>query len=104
MQAEILTALESGDLAESIARVEKLVAQMERPTALALGINLALLMANEMRTGKELGADSAALVGQWVEQWGEATVESAVDLARSFLLNPHEIFAQIKERMTAERG
>ncbi|NLB64501.1 MAG: hypothetical protein GX801_10435 [Fibrobacter sp.] len=99
MKAEIIKALENENLAESVARVEKLVAQMEQPTPLALGIYLSLIIALEIQEQQEVGTISTPKVATWTEKWGEEVMEQAVSYARSFLINPQEIFAEIKDRI-----
>lgn len=86
-------------------------AQMERLDALiaaesdeermraGMGMRLALGMAQELKEGKPLGADTSALVAAWMGEYGQETVDAAVKVAREFLTKPEELRKSLGQRL-----
>lgn len=91
IQNEILKALESSSLEETLRRVEALLEQEKDPQALPLGILLALTIALELQEGKMAGTDSQKVISQWVGRHSEQKVNEAVEFARQFLLKPQDL-------------
>ena len=95
---ELRQSLEKGDLSEIEKRIELLSAADEAPTALSLGVRLAVAMAAEMRDGVPVGSRSGAMVAQWSREWSQ-TADDAVAVARELLLNPKELKEKLGERL-----
>lgn len=102
--SEILKDMEGSDLNASLQRIESLLAQKDCPKPLHLGIQLALRIAQEMKEGKEPGAETAMLVSTWVERYGAERVDDAVAFARQFLLQPQEVRERIEKKVQSEGG
>jgi hypothetical protein len=96
--AALRSRLEQPDLDGALKRIEWLLEQAEAPTSLALGIKLALVMAQEMRAGEPLGTRSGPLVAGWAQDWPRTT-EEAVAHARQFLLTPSKLVEAIGSRL-----
>jgi hypothetical protein len=64
-----------------------------------LGMRLALGLAQELREGKPLGTDTAALVAAWTEDYGQDTVDAAVKVAREFLTKPEDLRKSLGQRL-----
>ncbi len=90
-------------LEESIASLDALLAEADEPEKIqaGMGIRLALGMAQELKAGKPLGTDTAELVAGWVHTYGEEVVETAVKVAREFLIKPDEMRKVLGERLEA---
>jgi hypothetical protein len=88
-------------LQESIASLDALLAEADEPEKIqaGMGIRLALGMAQELKAGKPLGTDTAELVAGWVHTYGEEVVETAVKVAREFLIKPEEMRKVLGERL-----
>ena len=92
------------DLGQSINRMDALLAEVQDPAKLqaGLGIRLALGMAQELKRGMSLGAETGELVSGWVEAFGQETVDGAVAIAREFLLKPEELKKALGLRLGAQ--
>lgn len=88
-------------LQESIASLDALLAEADEPEKIqaGMGIRLALGMAQELKAGKPLGTDTAELVAGWVHTYGEEVVETAVKVAREFLIKPDEMRKVLGDRL-----
>lgn len=64
-----------------------------------LGIRLAVGMAREIRDGVEVGSSTGVLIAEWIRNYGEASVESAIQTARDFLLKPGELKIALEKRL-----
>lgn len=95
---ELRQSLENGDLSEVEKRIEHLASADEAPTALSLGVRLAVAMAAEMRDGVPVGSRTGAMVAEWSRQWPR-TAEDAVAVARELLLNPGKLKEALGERL-----
>ncbi len=89
------------DLGESIARLDALLAEADEPEKIqaGMGIRLALGMAQELKAGKPLGTATADLVAGWVKTYGQDVVESAVKVAREFLIKPEDMRKVLGQRL-----
>jgi hypothetical protein len=85
-------------------RLDELIAAEQDETRIraGLGMRLALGMAQELKEGKALGADTSALVAGWVEDYGQETVDAAVKVAREFLTKPEELRKSLGARLGRE--
>ncbi|MBO7131165.1 MAG: hypothetical protein J6Z50_01175 [Fibrobacterales bacterium] len=95
---ELRQSLEKGDLSEIEKRIELLASADEAPTALSLGVRLAVAMAAEMRDGVPVGSRSGAMVAGWAKEWPQ-TAEDAVAVARKLLLEPGKLKEALGERL-----
>ena len=95
---ELRQRLENCDLSEIEKRIELLASADEAPTALSLGVRLAVAMAAEMRDGVPVGSRTGAMVAEWSRQWPR-TAEDAVAVARELLLNPGKLKEALGERL-----
>ncbi|MEO6094273.1 MAG: hypothetical protein ABIW76_00880 [Fibrobacteria bacterium] len=88
-------------LSESIERLDALLAAAddEEKIKAGMGIRLALGMAQELKSGKPLGAETTALVAGWVKTYGEDVVETAVKVAREFLVKPEDMRKVLGQRL-----
>jgi len=89
------------DLAKSIERLDTLLvhAPDEEKARAAMGMRLALGMAQELKDGLPLGTETAGLVAGWVESHGQESVDAAVAIAREFLTKPEEMRKVLGERL-----
>lgn len=92
-----LKEIESLGSAAQLARVEKLLEGKESPKPFELGLCLALKMAVEIQSGKELGSDSGKTVALWMQKYSPELVEQAIPLAKQFFMNPEKIAMRIRE-------
>ncbi len=100
---ELRQSLENGDLSEVEKRIEHLASADEAPTALALGVRLAVAMAAEMRDGVPVGSRSGAMIAGWAKNWPQ-TADDAVVVAREFLLNPGKLKETLASRLFGDRA
>ena len=86
---------------ETLKRLDDLISRTENVERLrsGLGMRLALSFAQELREHKDLGTDTAALVAEWTERFGEDTVNAAVAIAREFLIRPDELAKEFAARL-----
>lgn len=89
------------ELSESIERLDALLAAAddEEKIKAGMGIRLALGMAQELKSGKPLGTETAALVAGWVKTYGQDVVETAVKVAREFLIKPEDMRKVLGQRL-----
>jgi hypothetical protein len=82
-------------------RLDDLIAAEQDETRIraGMGMRLALGMAQELKEGKALGTDTAALVAAWAEDYGQETVDEAVKVAREFLIKPEELRKSLGQRL-----
>jgi hypothetical protein len=82
-------------------RLDDLIAAEKDETRIraGMGMRLALGMAQELKDGKPLGADTAPLVAAWVEDYGQETVDEAIKVAREFLTKPDELRKSLGQRL-----
>ncbi|MDB5106968.1 MAG: hypothetical protein JWP91_4657 [Fibrobacteres bacterium] len=92
------------DLQESIKRLDALLASAddEEKIKAGMGIRLALGMAQELKSGKQLGSETGDLVAGWVKTYGQEVVETAVRVAREFLVKPEAMRKTLGSRLTGE--
>ena len=93
--------LDFQNLDETLSRLDGLIeaeSNVEKMRA-GLGMRLALSMAQELQTGKPLGSDTADLVTEWVERYGQDTVDAAVGIARAFLTRPEDLIRDLGARL-----
>jgi hypothetical protein len=95
--------LDADHLDETLKRLDELLTRTENVDRLrsGLGMRLALTMAKELRDGKPLGAETAALVAGWTEQHGQESVDMAVSIAREFLTRPDSLVKDFAQRLQA---
>ena len=88
-------------LSESIERLDALLeaADEEEKIRAAMGIRLALGMAQELKAGKPLGSETTDLVAGWVKTYGQDVVETAVKVARQFLVKPEDMRKILGQRL-----
>jgi hypothetical protein len=88
-------------LSQSIERLDTLLvnAADEEKARAAMGIRLALGMAQELKDGLPLGTETAGLVAGWVESHGQDSVDAAVAIAREFLTKPEEMRKVLGQRL-----
>lgn len=93
--------LDADHLDETLTRLDELLARTENLERLrsGLGMRLALTMAKELRDGKPLGTETAALVAGWTERHGQESVEVAVGIAREFLTRPDSLVKDFSIRL-----
>jgi hypothetical protein len=93
--------LDGDHLPETLARLDELIDRTENVERLrsGLGMRLALTMAHELREHRALGELSAGLVADWVERFGQDSVDVAVAVAREFLLRPESLAKEFAERL-----
>lgn len=65
----------------------------------ALGIKLALIMGREIRDAQPLGSESATIIAKWVEEYGQAQTESAIQMARQLMLQPGLLEKELELRL-----
>ena len=93
--------LDFQNLDETLIRLDDLIEQeqdVEKMRA-GLGMRLALSMAQELQAGKPLGSDTAVLVTEWSERFGQDTVDAAVGIARAFLIRPEDLIKDLGTRL-----
>jgi hypothetical protein len=93
--------LDAEHLPETLTRLDELIDRTENIERLrsGLGMRLALTMAHELREHRTLGKLSGDLVAGWVERFGQDTVDAAVAVARTFLLQPDRLAKEFAERL-----
>jgi hypothetical protein len=93
--------LDADHLPETLKRLDDLIGRTENIERLrsGLGMRLALSMAQELREHKDLGTDTAALVADWVERFGQDTVDAAIAIAREFLIRPDQLAKEFAARL-----
>jgi hypothetical protein len=93
--------LDAEHLPETLKRLDDLISRTENIERLrsGLGMRLALSFAQELREHKDLGTDTAALVADWTERFGEDSVNAAVAIAREFLIRPDELTKEFAARL-----
>ena len=92
-----LKEIDSLGLEEKISRVNSLLENKENPKAFELALFVALKMAQEIKTGKELGSESGKIVAAWMQKYSAELVEETIPLAKQFFTNPEQIAARIRE-------
>ncbi|MFA6661854.1 MAG: hypothetical protein WCS56_02330 [Bacilli bacterium] len=97
-----LKEMESLDLTGKISRITSLLKGREQPRSFELGILLALKMANEIREGKALGEDTAAIVAEWTQKYPESVVEEAIAHAKEFLLHSETLIEKLRKGILKE--
>lgn len=96
----------TGDLDESIARMDALLDATEEEEKLraGMGVRLALGFAKEMRQGVPLGSQTSDLVASWVRQFGQDAVDAAVAIARQFMTKPDELRKELGRRLGLDKS
>jgi hypothetical protein len=94
------------ELRQSIDRLDAMLASetVEEKIRAGMGIRLALGMAQELKSGKALGAETAELVADWVAHYGQDTVNAAVVIAREFLIKPEAMRTALGKKLGLEKG
>ncbi|MDB5047650.1 MAG: hypothetical protein JWO30_721 [Fibrobacteres bacterium] len=94
------------ELKESIERLDAMLASetAEEKIRAGMGIRLALGMAQELKSGKSLGSETADLVSDWVAHYGQDTVNAAVIIAREFLIKPNAMRTALGKKLGLEKG
>jgi hypothetical protein len=94
------------ELKQSIERLDALLAAetVEEKIRAGMGIRLALGMAQELKTGKSLGTETAELVAEWVAHFGQDSVDAAIRIAREFLIKPESMRATLGRKLGLEKG
>ncbi len=94
------------ELKESIERLDALLASetVEEKIRAGMGIRLALGMAQELKSGKPLGTETAELVSEWAAHFGQDSVDAAVRIAREFLVKPDSMRATLGRKLGLEKG
>jgi len=89
------------NLEETLVRLDALIDQTEDLERIrsGLGIRLALSMAQELQSGKTLGSETSELVADWVERFGQETVDAAIGIARAFLTRSDELLKDLGPRL-----
>jgi hypothetical protein len=89
---------------ESIERLDALLAETreEEKIRAGMGIRLALGMAQELKNGQPLGSETGDLVTEWLETYGQETVDAAVAIARQFLTKPEDMRKALGKRLGLE--
>jgi hypothetical protein len=93
--------LDADHLPETLKRLDDLISRTENVERLrsGLGMRLALSMAQELREHKDLGEDTGPLVADWVERFGQDSVDAAIAIAREFLLRPDQLAKEFAARL-----
>lgn len=86
------------ELDARIARLDALIAERPDPER-GLGLRLALGLARELRTGTALGSQTATLVEEWKDRFGDEVVEEAIAQARVLLRDPARMATEIGRRL-----
>jgi hypothetical protein len=94
------------ELKQSIDRLDAMLASetVEEKIRAGMGIRLALGMAQELKSGKALGAETADLVADWVAHYGQDTVNAAVLIAREFLIKPEAMRTALGKKLGLEKA
>jgi hypothetical protein len=94
------------ELKQSIDRLDAMLASetVEEKIRAGMGIRLALGMAQELKSGKPLGSETADLVSDWVAHYGQDTVNAAVVIAREFLIKPEAMRTALGRKLGLEKG
>ena len=89
------------DLDGSIARLDELVSKApdEEKLRAGLGMRLALGMAREISQGAPLGSQTAPMLAEWTEKYGQNSVEAAVSIAREFMTKPEDLRKVLGRRL-----
>jgi hypothetical protein len=106
MSEAIPAILDAEHLPETLKRLDDLISRtgnIERLRS-GLGMRLALSFAQELRDRKPLGTDTAAIVAEWTERYGEDTVNAAVAIAREFLTRPNQLAKEFAMRLNNVRA
>ena len=95
--------LDADHIPETLKRLDELIEQTQSVEKLraGLGMRLALSMAKELREYKPLGFDTAGLVADWVERFGQETVDAAVGTAREVLTRPDQLAKEFASRLNS---
>ena len=96
--------LDADHLPETLKRLDDLISRTENIERLrsGLGMRLALSMAQDLREHKDLGEDTGPLVAEWVERFGQETVDAAIAIAREFLIRPDELAKEFAARLNTQ--
>ncbi len=104
--SEIKGIFENLNIDESIARVDNLLTSnlpgSGEQMGTCLGIRLALEMAREIINGSGLGSQSSTIIANWVKEFGENQVETAIQAARSFITQPENLKNELEKRLFPE--
>src|SRR6187402_95242 len=94
------------ELKESIDRLDAMLAAetVEEKIRAGMGIRLALGMAQELKSGKPLGSETAGLGADWAAHYGQDTVDAAVIIARQFLVKPESMRTVLGRKLGLEKG
>jgi hypothetical protein len=95
--------LEKADIQANLKRVDYLLKESTDVPAHALGMKLALLMAQEIAEGKAPGSDTSAIMAEWTQKHPASIVEEAVHFARQFLLEPQKLVDELSKRLWSEQ-
>ena len=96
-----MSGIDFRNIEETLARLDGMIDEeddIEKIRA-GLGMRLALSMARELQSGKHLGTDTADLVAEWTERFGQDTVDAAVGISRSFLISPQDLVRDLGTRL-----
>ncbi len=93
--------LDFQNLDETLARLDGLIEEEQNVEKMraGLGMRLALSMAQELQARRPLGSDTAVLVAEWSERYGQDTVDAAVGIARAFLTRPEDLIKDLSTRL-----
>ena len=94
------------ELKQSIERLDAMLAAetVEEKIRAGMGIRLALGMAQELKSGKPLGAETGELVAEWAAHFGQDSVDAAVRIAREFLVKPESMRSTLGQKLGLEKG
>lgn len=99
-----LNEMEALGLDEKISRVEKLLEGKNSPRAMELGLFLALHMAKELKTGRELGSSTGKMVADWMRRYSPESVEESIALAKQFFTDSSKIAERIRREVSSENA
>ena len=104
MSEAIPAILDAEHLPETLKRLDDLISRTENIERLrsGLGMRLALSMAQELREHKDLGEDTGPLVADWVERFGQDSVDAAIAIAREFLIRPDQLAKEFAARLNTQ--
>ncbi len=96
-----MSGIDFRNIEETLSRLDIMIDQEEdlEKIRAGLGMRLALSMARELQSGKPLGTDTADLVAEWTERFGSDTVDMAVKIARTFLVDPKILVRDLGTRL-----
>ena len=96
---EIKGRLESSDLEEILERIDLLIEDEKEIKPHMVGLKIALVIADELKNGKQLGSESGNVILKYKEFLTENELEEAIAYARQFITKPEDLSTKLAEKL-----